>query len=59
MAWLTVDWDGSEAIFKDYPSRLVDEWVCGDSFENADLPKGTIEKLIGDKLTWEDEPVKI
>ena len=23
------------------------------------LPKGTIEKLIGKKLTWEDDPVKI
>lgn len=23
------------------------------------LPKGSIEKLIGRKLTWEDEPVKI
>ena len=23
------------------------------------LPEGSIEKLIGKKLTWEDEPVKI
>ena len=23
------------------------------------LPKGSIEKLIGKKLTWEDEPVEL
>jgi len=23
------------------------------------LPRGTIEKIIGRKLTWEDEPVKV
>jgi hypothetical protein len=23
------------------------------------LPKGTIKKLIGREMTWEDEPVKI
>ena len=30
-----------------------------DCTAGVDLPKGTIEKLIGRKLTWEDDPVKI
>lgn len=25
----------------------------------VELPKGSIEKLIGKKLTWEDDPVEI
>lgn len=29
-----------------------------DCTAGVDLPKGTIEKLIGSKLTWEDEPVR-
>ena len=29
-----------------------------DCTAGVDLPKGTIEKLIGRKLTWEDEPVR-
>lgn len=28
-------------------------------FFGVELPKGTIEKLIGYKLTWADEPVEI
>lgn len=31
-----------------------------DSFDNAvELPKGSIKKLIGRDLTWEDEPVEL
>ena len=32
-----------------------------DMFDNPtiSLPKGSIEKLIGRKLTWEDEPVEL
>ena len=28
-------------------------------FSGVILPNGTIEKIIGHKITWEDEPVKI
>lgn len=27
--------------------------------DEVKLPKGSIEKLIGKKLTWKDEPVKV
>ena len=31
--------------------------VDGDKIDTTiELPKGTIEKIIGKKLTWEDEP---
>lgn len=28
-------------------------------FMGVTLPRGTIEKLTGQKLTWDDEPVKL
>ena len=36
-------------------------WGCGEYCPNFDieLPEGSIEKLIGKKLTWEDDPVEI
>lgn len=27
--------------------------------QGIEVPKGTIEKLIGKKLTWENEPVEL
>jgi len=32
--------------------------TCADDY-SISLPKGTIKKLIGREMTWEDEPVKI
>jgi hypothetical protein len=32
--------------------------TCADDY-SIQLPKGTIKKLIGKDLTWDDEPVKI
>lgn len=62
MAWLAVDDDGTEIIFDDenYPYRNIEqkEWKCKNE-EYVDIPKGSIEKLIGRKLTWEDEPVEL
>lgn len=45
----------------------IDHWcdtITEDSwpipfFDGVVLPKGSIEKLIGKKMTWEDEPVEI
>ena len=37
---------------------LTNQWV-GDNDYSMVLPYGTIEKLIGRKLTWKDEPVEI
>lgn len=82
MAWLAVDKDGTERIFKRRPSRVLDGrgtsvgieyWIDMHSinsesyyfnFRRGDdksfvLPKGSIRKLIGRELTWEDDPVEI
>ena len=63
MAWLAVDKDKKEAIHQNKP---IKEKGCFDDTEfwwsgngRVNLPSGSIEKLIGRKLTWEDEPVEI
>ena len=33
--------------------------LCLELDKGIKLPKGSIEKLIGKKLTWRDEPVKL
>lgn len=63
MAWLAVNKDGSETIFQDEPKRIKlggGTWVtpCGD-IDCVSLLEGSIEKLIGKKLTWEDESVEM
>lgn len=63
MAWVSVDEDGAEFIYDNLPIRKGPEidkyWhnVNGDS--TISLPSGTIEKLIGRQLTWEDDPVEL
>lgn len=56
MAWLAVDKDGDEYIYSSKPDRY--EIVFTNYKKYAQLPKGSIEKLIGKKLTWDDEPVE-
>ena len=55
--WLTVDYYGIEKAFWNKPRRCEKhgEW-WGD---NMALPKGSIKKLIGRELTWDDEPVEL
>ncbi len=62
MAWLAVDVDGNEWIYDLRPERhkhydiLYCYWVTkGNQFV---LPKGAIQRLIGRKLSWDDEPVE-
>lgn len=48
-------------ITKNSKKKWTNGWGVGRhkstlNFEGAILPKGTIEKLIGKKLTWLDEP---
>lgn len=56
------DWDkngknGNEIICEKEPFFYDGRWQnTGRVFE---IPKGSIEKLIGKKLTWEDEPVEL
>lgn len=64
MAWLAVDKNGGEWIFDDKPVRVYGSYfdlpqywyVCSNKVL---LPKGTIKKLIGRELSWDDEPVKL
>ena len=63
MVWLAVDNDGTELIFNEQPYRdyVDDIWCIGYIFDSCaiKLPKGSIKKLIGRNLTWEDEPVEL
>lgn len=61
MAYLCVDKSG-EYIADNNPKRNFNEWegwtdVYGDSCTLIPLPKGTIKKLIGKEISWEDEPI--
>lgn len=63
MAYLCVDRSG-EYIADNEPTRAWFDWVgwedvYGESCTLIPLPKGTIKKLIGKELTWEDEPYEM
>lgn len=61
MAYLTVDSDGTEKIFEYYPKKLkliwftlnIDDPMC------IYLPKGTIKKITGKDLTFDDDPIEL
>lgn len=67
MLYLAVDSDGTEYLFiGDCPTRYHFSWVYPFSDPNYPnyrtkdpivLPEGSIERLIGIKLTWEDYPI--
>lgn len=57
MAWLAVDKDEKEFIHEFEQIRGFDFWFNFDC--NIELPKGSIKKLIGKELTWDDEPFEI
>lgn len=67
MAYLAVDKDGTEVIFDDKPVRGTNnikgncnQWALNNiTSKYIILPLGSIEKLIGRILTWDDEPVEI
>ena len=65
MGWVAVDKDGQEVKLIKKPIRsnkgywFVKIGVWGEEHYGDDLDSGTIEKLIGIKLTWEDEPVEL
>ncbi len=68
MVWIAVDKDGTECVYaKKKPLRGENKWGP-DSWDYRDdwafydfveLPKGSIKKLIGRELTWEDEAVEL
>lgn len=44
----------------DKPNRGVIEFLsCQDEGSYIELPKGSIKKLIGRELSWNDEPVEL
>ena len=58
MAWVAVDESGLEAIYEGKPYRAHD-CICLSALSYVGLPSGSIEKLIGRKPSWEDEPVEL
>lgn len=60
MAYVAVDKNNDEMVFigKPYRHIALDIWK-NKKTEGIELAKGSIEKLIGKKLTWEDEPVEL
>ena len=64
MAWLATDKNGSEYIYSHKPVKGKKEWnndtkTLGSFCSSISLPPGSIAKLIGRDLTWEDEPVEL
>lgn len=69
MAYLSVNKGGLENIHFEKPYRWGGEWIDDVEIEIESehgtydsgifLPKGSIKKLIGRELTWDDEPVEI
>ena len=64
MVYLAVNKDGSEIISNTRIKRFKDYWVDEffehefDTIDVVFLPKGSIKKLIGRELAWEDNPVE-
>lgn len=56
MAFVYCDKIGGEKISPEKPMRIADFWI---SKQMLNLPKGSIKKLIGRELNWNDEPVKL
>ncbi len=69
MVWIAVDKDGTECIYMKKPKRRMSVWLPSSKkrdtledyafYDYGVLPKGSIKKLIGRELKWEDEPVKL
>ena len=66
MAWVAVHKNGEEGIYLFKPNRFNSYWYDECVKENGTeydseipLPKGSIKKLIGRDLTWEDNPVEL
>lgn len=59
MAWLAVDKDGIEVIADSPLERYGNDCWVSTGLNLIHLPKGSIKKLIGRDMGWEDEPVEI
>ena len=62
MAWVAVDENDFEYVFNHKPIRENLYFDNDESYYDSvcvKLPQGTIKKLIGRELTWNDEPVEL
>lgn len=60
MAWVAVDGrDGTEWIYKYKPEREGESGYWWHGGECIGLPQGSIKKLIGRDLTWEEDPIEL
>lgn len=60
MAWVAVDRDCRECIYQFHPKRSYNKFISLYEYSMwLVLPKGSIKKLIGRDLTWEDNPVEL
>jgi hypothetical protein len=62
MAYLAVNKDGDEVMFKHKPyfDYDLEAWRDGKTHQfGVFLPKCSIIAMTGQKLTWNDEPIKI
>lgn len=59
MVWVAVDKNGDEYAYGWKPVRMESVFSDDDEGETVELPKGSIEKLIGKVLTWGDEPIEL
>jgi hypothetical protein len=67
MTWLCVNIDNSETVCSSKPERVMKYgfWESLESIEGEtvdftiELPNGSIEKLIGRQLSWQDNCVEI
>ena len=59
-AWVCVNSFGTELIFETEPHKAVYSWRDDyGSCKCIEIPQGSIKKLIGRELTWNDEPVEL
>ena len=60
MAWIAVDKDGDEYIYTNKPIRVNEAiWDVPISKDIILLPHGSIKKLIGRELSFNDEPFEL
>ena len=60
MAWLAVNDSGVEAVYENKPCRNDENgYFSPVNGHYVTIPRGSIQKLIGRELTWDDEPVEI
>ena len=59
MSWVAVDADEEEIISGVKPKKWSHLGYWSRQSDVVVIPKGSIKKLIGRDLTWDDEPVEL